>query len=87
MTAKKEKKMTRKFVQSFDKGLSTFLPKGAVNRIAAKFQQPYTSISLIVTSGRWEDDAVVTAAIEEIRTDVERKKDLLEQWEQLGVKK
>ena len=73
--------MTIEFVRSYEKGLSTFLPKGANDRIAKLLKRPNTSVSLILTAGQWEDDEVVTAAIEEIKTDVERKQNLLTQWE------
>lgn len=69
--------MTREFVKKYEGGLSSFLPKGAIKRIAEKLKKPATSVSLIIHKGEWEDDAVVEEAIAEIKTDLLSKSVLL----------
>jgi hypothetical protein len=73
--------MTREFVKKYEDGLSPFLPKGAMKRIAEKLKKPPTSISLIVHKGEWEDDAVVEEAIAEIRSDLQSKEELIKDYD------
>ena len=77
----KQQIMTLKKVRELEKGLSPFLPKGAVKAIAKMFGRDYSTISLIL-KGKWEDDAVINAAIVLMENDIAAKQAVVNQFRQ-----